>query len=239
VSAHSAELALAQMLGALVREHETADLLSALVRECATVLPADAVALLVRHGAHGLELLSATSHRAAELEVYQAQQDEGPCVDTLRTGEQVMVVGVAEIADRWPDVGPVIGGAGFAAVHAFPMTWHGTTLGGLNVFSAQAVPLAEESSRLAQNFADVATLALAQPGVLEEDTLDERIRAALAGRVVIEQAKGVLAQSLGLDPADAYDHLLRLVIDTGSTLSATAREVIRTAHERGGATASG
>jgi GAF domain-containing protein len=230
--AHRAELALAQMLGALVREHETADLLAELVQDCAALLPADAAAVLVTDGDRGLELLSATSHRAGELEVYQAQHGNGPCVDTLRTGAPVVAIGSDEITGRWPDVGRVIVDSGFRAVHAFPMVWHGKPLGGLNVFSEEPVPLGTVPRQLAQNFADVATLALAQPGVLEDDELGERISAALEGRVVIEQAKGVLAHLLGVDSASAYDHLLRRAVDTGSTLSATAREVIRQAHER-------
>jgi GAF domain-containing protein len=232
MSAYSAEQALAQMLGALVGAHETTDVLAGLVRDGARMLPADAVALLVRNGDHGLDLLSATSHRAAELEVYQAQHDEGPCVDTVRTGEQVVAVGPDEITRRWPDVGPVIVDAGFRAVHALPMTWHGSTIGGLNVFADEPVPLAPEALQLAQSLADVATIVLALPGVLEEEELDRRIGEALAGRVVIEQAKGVLAQTLGVDPGTAYERLLGRVIDTGSTLSATARAVIREAHVR-------
>ena len=232
MSAHDGEQALAQMLGALVREHETADVLSELVHECATSLPADAAALLVTNGRGSLELLSATSHRASELEVYQAQHRSGPCVDVLRHGDRVVAVGADDIITRWPDVGTVIVESGFQAVHALPMTWHGRVLGGLNVFSAEAVPLEGASLQLAQNFADVASIALAQPGMLEDDELDARISAALEGRVVIEQAKGVLAHTLGVDMAAAYDELLRRTLDTRSTLSTTAREVIREAHGR-------
>ena len=232
MSAHNAEQALAPMLGALVREHETADVLAELVHDCATLLPADAAALLVTNGRGSLELLSATSHRASELEVYQAQHRSGPCVDALRHGDRVMAVGADDIVTRWPEVGTVIVESGFQAVHALPMVWHGRVLGGLNVFSVEAVPLEGASLQLAQHFADVASIALAQPGMLEDDELDERISSALEGRVVIEQAKGVLAHTLGVDMATAYDELLRRTLDTGSTLSATARDVVREAHQR-------
>src|SRR4051794_27183630 len=97
MSSHSPAHALAQMLGTLVRDHESTDLFSDLVRECATLLGADAVALLVDDGHGRLELLSATSHRATELELYQAQQGSGPCVDASRRGEEVSAVGADEI----------------------------------------------------------------------------------------------------------------------------------------------
>jgi hypothetical protein len=141
-------------------------------------------------------------------------------------------VGADDIVTRWPEVGTVIVESGFQAVHALPMVWHGRVLGGLNVFSVEAVPLEGASLQLAQHFADVASIALAQPGMLEDDELDERISSALEGRVVIEQAKGVLAHTLGVDMATAYDELLRRTLDTGSTLSATARDVVREAHQR-------
>src|SRR4051794_21951466 len=102
MSAHTAEQALAQMLGALVREHETADVLAELVHDCAELLPADAAAILVINGGGNLELLSATSHRTSELEVYQAQHDSGPCVDTISSGGPVTAVGSEAITSRWP-----------------------------------------------------------------------------------------------------------------------------------------
>src|SRR4051794_41891838 len=124
------ERTLADVLGALVSDHEPTDVLADLVRTCAALLPADAAALLVDNGHGRLELLSATSHRTAELELYQAQQDSGPCVDAARTGEPVSANGEAEITGRWPDVGAAIVAAGFLGVHAFPMTWRGAGGGG-------------------------------------------------------------------------------------------------------------
>ncbi len=89
------EQALTDVLGALVRNQETTDLLSDLVRDCAALMPAGAVAVLVHNGHRQLELLSATSHRATELELYQAQENHGPCVDAARSGEPVSAVGEA------------------------------------------------------------------------------------------------------------------------------------------------
>ena len=232
MSDRTPEQALTNVLGALIRDHETTDLFADLVRDCARLLPAAAVAVLVENGHGRLELLSATSHRAAERELYQAQEDRGPCVDTVRTGEPVSAVGETDILARWDDVGQAILDAGFLAVHAFPMTWGGRPLGGLNVFSESPHPLAPSSRVLARNFADVATLALTQPSRLSEDDLAERVSAALEGRVVVEQAKGVVAQIHGLDMDAAYNHLVDKALETRSTLSQTAREVIRGAHQR-------
>ena len=232
MTTHGPEQALTRILAAIVRDHELADLFADVVRDCASLLPADAAAILVDNGRHGLELLSATSHRTAELEVYQAQRSNGPCVDVLATGEAISATGTAEIVDRWPDVGQLVVASGFRAVHAFPMTWHGQTVGGLNVFSERPEPLSEASQALAQHFADAATLALLQPRGLDDDELAERVAAALEGRAVIEQAKGVLAQRLGLDMAAAYDNLVDRALHDAASLSATARQVIGEAQGR-------
>ena len=221
--------AVTELLADLVRERESTDVFSRLVRDCRQDLGADAVALLVTTAHHGLELLSATSHRAAELEVYQAQQRTGPCVDVTRSGEALGAVGSDDIVARWPDVGRAIVEAGFLAVHAFPMTWRGHTIGGLNVFRGSPDPLDTQSSAVAQNFADIATLALVQPDELTQDELDERVETALAGRVVIEQAKGVLVQTLDLELSEAYERLVDQALRQGTTVTEAARRVIRDA----------
>ncbi|WP_051274369.1 GAF and ANTAR domain-containing protein [Cellulomonas sp. URHD0024] len=231
MNTHTPVEAFADLLGTLVRDHETTDVVARLVDDCATLLHADAAALLVEVG-RGLELLAATSHRAAELEVYQAQQQSGPCVDVIATGEQLSIVGAAMIAERWPDVGSAVVTAGFDAVYAFPMTWRGRTIGGLNVFLRRSERLDDSALRLGQYLADVATLALAQPTDLTDDDLAERVRLALDGRATIERAKGVLAHTYGVDMASAYERLLNAAEVAGATLTQTAARVIREARRR-------
>src|SRR5699024_2162428 len=115
--------------------------------------------------------LSATSHRTSEIEVYQAQSATGPCVDTVRTGRPVEAVGASEIEARWGEVGRRIVEAGFHAVHAFPMHWREHVIGGLNVFSVAEEALVAPSRVLAQSFADLATLAIVQPLVTDDEDL--------------------------------------------------------------------
>lgn len=226
------EQALTGLLGTLVREHVDTDLFAELVRECSTLISADAVALLVDDGRGSLELLSATSHRAAELELYQVQQGGGPCVDAVRAARHLTAVGATTIVERWAEVGEAIVRAGFFGVHAFPMVWQGHALGGLNIFTRAPAELTDESARIAQNFADVATLALVQPRRLSAEELARRVSEALEGRVVIEQAKGVLAQTMGIDTAAAYDELVDRAAGEQSTPSEVARQVIDEASQR-------
>jgi GAF domain-containing protein len=232
MTARTSAQALADVASALVENHELTGLLARLVTDCAALLPADAAGLLVRTGDGGFELLSATSHRVDELELYQAQREYGPCVDAARTGERTSAIGSDAITERWGDVGREIVGAGFQAVQAFPMHWRGHAIGGLNLFSVAATELSEASAILAQSFADFATLAIVQPAALGDEDLAQRISEALEGRVVVEQAKGVLAYQLGLEMADAYDELVARSLANGSALADVAHNVIRTAQER-------
>lgn len=232
MTARTSAQALADVASALVEDHEITGVLARLVSDCAALLPADAAALLVRAPDGGFELLSATSHRVEELELYQAQREDGPCVEAARAGERSSTVGRPRIVARWPDVGQEIVNAGFGSVHTFPMHWRGHAIGGLNLFAVDEAELSAASTVLAQSFADFATLAIVQPAALGDDALTERITAALEGRVVVEQAKGVLAFQLGLDMAAAYDELVARSTVNGTSLAQVAENVIRAAQAR-------
>ena len=232
MTARTSAQALADVASALVEDHETAGVLARLLRDCADLLPADAAAVLVRTPAGMFELLAATSHRVEEIELYQAQAEHGPCVDAAVEGRATGAVGAADMVARWGDVGREIVASGFGSVHAFPMHWRGHTIGGLNVFTVDETELPPASSVLAQSFADFATLAIVRPAKVDEDDLAQRINDALEGRIIVEQAKGVLAQRLGLDMGAAYDELVARTEATGQDLAAAARQVVRDAHTR-------
>ncbi|MEL7978230.1 GAF and ANTAR domain-containing protein [Isoptericola sp. F-RaC21] len=229
---HTPAEALADAAAELLKEHDAADLLLRLTQDAARFTGGDAAGLLVRTDGGPLELLAATSHQAMHLELFQAQRDEGPCVDVVRKGVGVVATGRDEILARWPVVGPAIVDAGFSAVHAFPLEWQGGVLGGLNIFGHDGAALDDDSSRTAQALADMVTLVIVQPEHLQADELDRRVTRALGGRVVVEQAKGALAYQLGIDPADAYDVLLERSVRRGLTLTQAAREVLREAQRR-------
>lgn len=217
---------LAQAASILVGEHDVTDSLARLVLDLADVAGAQAVAIVVLVDGDRLELLTSTSHRMAELEIFQVTNDEGPCIDAVRTGTGVNLEGEGEILRRWPVVGRAIVEAGFGGVHAFPMQWHGQVLGGLNVFSASAAALDDSVARLGQAVADVATLLIVQERHLSPDTIAERIRETLRGRVQIERAKGVIAYQDQVDMARAYEILLERSAQTGRSLTDISEQIL-------------
>lgn len=232
MTASTASQAFVDAAAAMVEQHDTTDTLAKLLDDCAKFTTAAAVGLLVRDHAGQLEVLSATSHQATELELYQLQHDAGPCVDAARGGAAVSEQTDTAIIQRWDKVGEAIVAAGFHAVHGVPLRWHGRSIGAMNAFHTDPATLDDESRHLTQAFADIATVVIVQSAELSIGQLDERIRSALTGRIVIEQAKGVLAQTAGLDMAAAYKLLVHRAAADGTTLTETAAEIIQQAHRR-------
>jgi transcriptional regulator with GAF, ATPase, and Fis domain len=232
MTAATASQAFVDAAAAMVQQDDVADTLTRLLADCAKFTAADAIGLLVKHEDGSLEILSATSHQAAELELYQLQQNSGPCVDVAHDGSALSVAVDTEFIERWGQVGEAIIAAGFHAVHAVPLRWHGRLIGAMNAFHAVPETADGEAQQLTQAFADIAAVVIIQSAELTPGQLDERIRTALAGRTVIEQAKGVLAQLSSVDMAGAYDLLVQRAAESGVSLTQAANGIIEDARKR-------
>jgi transcriptional regulator with GAF, ATPase, and Fis domain len=207
------------------------DLLPYLVRDCVPLLDAEAAGVLVLTAVGGLDVLAASSHQAAELEAYQVQAAQGPCIEAAQSSDQVTCLGEDAITRRWPEVGRAIVAAGYHGVHAYPMRWHGIAVGALNVFTATERAATEGEDELAQALADLATVVIAMPTEDDGAPIVDRVAAALATRALIEQAKGVLAYQHRIDMAAAYELLLAEAAAARDGLVAAARAVIGRAQQ--------
>jgi hypothetical protein len=116
--------------------------------------------------------------------------------------------------------------AGFSTVHAAPLRWHRRTIGAMGMFRRSDDPLTAEEETVAQAFADLATLLIVQTDNVDLDTIRDRVQEALTARIVVEQAKGVLAETHGVDMAEAYRLLLRRAEGASATLTRTAKIVV-------------
>ena len=153
--------AFAAASAAMIQGVDGASTVHVLLSDCLKLLGADTAGVLVRVDC-GLELMAATSHKAIELELYQAQVHDGPCVETIERGESISVTGEAALSGRWPDFGRSMASAGFESVLSSPMRWHERVLGGLNLFWRTSKVLGQDELDLAQAFADISTVALMQ-----------------------------------------------------------------------------
>jgi GAF domain-containing protein len=175
--------------------------------------------------------VAAASSEAAELvELFQIQNDEGPCLDCFRTGQPVSATGLSTLEERWPRFAAAAAQAGFDAVEALPMRLRDQVIGALNLFRAGPGPFDPADLRIAQALADVATIGLLQEQyVRRSEALAEQLQTALNSRVIIEQAKGKLAERLGIDMDHAFGLLREYARNTNHQLTDVARNFVDSA----------
>jgi GAF domain-containing protein len=193
-----------EMADTLVDDFDVIEFLHMLTERCVQLLGVSAAGLLLTDGQDTLQLVAASSERTRLLELFQLQTDQGPCVDCFRTGQPVSVADVPS-AGRWPRFTAAAAEVGFAAVHALPMRLRDQVIGALNLFDTNPGALDEGRLRVGQALADVATIGLLQErAIRHRDVLTEQLQNALNSRILIEQAKGVLAERLHVDMANAF-----------------------------------
>lgn len=212
----------------LVDDYDVVELLDRLVGICVDILDVTAAGLLLRDQKGRLAVVAASSEESHLLEVCQLQADAGPCMDCVRSGATVTSLDLNAERQRWPAFVASAESAGLLAVTAVPMRLRDQTIGGLNMFSAHARPMSEDDHRLAQAFADVATLGILQQRSAHRNSLlTEQLQQALNSRVMIEQAKGVIAERHGLDMEAAFAVLRSHARDNNLKMADVALGVAR------------
>jgi GAF domain-containing protein len=212
----------------LVSDFDVAEVLQVLADGC-TDLPGVSAAGLLLADEHGqLHVMVASSESAHFLELLQLQNDEGPCLECFRTGERVTAEYLEEAQARWPAFAPQALARGFGSVHAVPMRLRGETIGGLNLFtSVEESPVDEAVWSVAQAMADTATITILQDRVARgKDVVNEQLQTALNSRIIIEQAKGVLAARLEVGVGEAFELLRSQARSSRSRLTDVAADVV-------------
>jgi GAF domain-containing protein len=211
----------------LVDDFDVVDLLDRLVAACVSLLGVTAAGLLLDDQKGNLAVVASSSEETRLLEVYQLQSDEGPCLDCVRTGNAVTSADLGLDIERWPLFVPAALAAGFRSVTAVPLRLREARIGGLHLFSRLPGQLGEDDQRLAQALADVATIGiLQQRSAHRSSMIAEQLQHALNSRVVIEQAKGVLAERHGVDMNAAFASLRRHARNHNHKLTQTALAVV-------------
>ncbi|MEE6138409.1 GAF and ANTAR domain-containing protein [Mycobacterium sp. 050128] len=196
--------AVVSLVDSLLDDFDVVDLLTELTERCAELLDIAAAGFLLADPFEQLRLLAATSEQAREIELFQLQADEGPCVDCYTTGRPVSVAEVGAETDRWPAFATAARDAGFASVHAVPMRAAGAVLGALGLFGSRPGTLTESDLLVAQTLTHIACVAIIQQHPLTPSSVLPQLQSALASRVTIEQAKGFLRERLDVEVEEAF-----------------------------------
>ena len=211
----------------MVADFDVIDFLHLLTDRSVALLAAGAAGVVLADPRGELRVAAASSEEAGLLELFQLQNDQGPCLECFRTGRPVTATDLGAPDRRWPRFAQAATQAGFATVEALPMRLRDQVIGALNLFRAEPGPLDPADLRIAQALADVATIGLLQERtVRRREAVAEQLQVALNSRVVIEQAKGKLAERLGLDMDRAFTMLRDYARTTNQHLTDVARDFV-------------
>ena len=206
VSAERLATIFVEVADTLVDEFDLVDFLHMLTERASSLVEAAAVGLMLTDQRGRLEFMAGSDENVRLIELFQLQNQEGPCLDAFRTGLPVINVDLATAAARWPRFVPRAAAAGFRSVHAFPLRLRERVIGALNVFgNTRGGGLEESDVPVLQALADVATIALLQERAIRRgEQLTEQLQGALNSRIAIEQAKGAISQMRGVTVDEAF-----------------------------------
>lgn len=218
--------AVVTLVDSLLDDFDIVELLTDLTERCTQLLDVDAAGLLLADPQRRLRLMAATSDHLEELELFQLQSDEGPCLECFTAGEPVSTANLHTARDRWPRFVPAAAEAGFASVHALPMRAAGTVLGTLGLFGTRVGELDAADLLVGRSLAHVASVAIVQQHPPTPATILPRLRTTLASQVVVEQAKGFLRERLDVSVAEAFAILRQYARRAGIHLTELARQLM-------------
>ena len=216
-----------ELADTLVAEFDVIDFLHTLVERTVELLDADAGGIMLADHRGGLEVLAASSHEVRLVELFELQHNEGPCLEAYRSGDAVTKATREEMREAWPTFTHRLEEAGYASAQAVPMRLRDEVIGALNVFRVAPGALAPADLKLARALADVATVGLLQErSIRARDLLAEQLQAALNSRILIEQAKGALAERAGVGVDEAFTLMRTHARRHGIPLPTVATDVV-------------
>jgi len=215
-----------ELADTLVTDFDVVEFLTTLADRSVELLQASEAGVLLADETDMLHSIASSNETARLLDLFELQNEEGPCLDCFRSGEQLINQSLAP-PNRWPRFSPEARRLGFTTVHALPMRLRGRIIGAVNVFATSPPVLTKSQVEIGQALADVATIGLLQErSVREARVLTEQLQSALSSRVVIEQAKGMLAERRHIDVDAAFQLLRAHARRTNQRLSVVAGAVL-------------
>jgi transcriptional regulator with GAF, ATPase, and Fis domain len=219
-----------ELADTMVADFDVIDFLHLLTDRSVVLLSASAAGVMLADPRGELRVAASSNEAAGLLELFQVQNDQGPCLDCFRTGQPVTAADLAGPGQQWPRFAAAATGSGFRAVEAMPMRLRDQVIGALNLFRAAAGPFDPAELRIGQALADVATIGLLhERNVRRSEIVAEQLQGALNSRVVIEQAKGKLAERRSINMDQAFVLLRDYARNSNQRLTDVARNFVTSA----------
>ena len=211
----------------LIDDYDVVDLLQLLVDTCRDVLDTTAAGILLADSRGELEVVASTSEASRLVEMMQLSAEQGPCIESYRSGRRVSVPDIEISKDEWWQFRGSALAQGFRSMDALPLRLRDTTIGTLNLLRSEPGEAPEDTILAAQAIADVATIGILHERTLRESTiLSEQLQAALNSRIVIEQAKGVISHTKGVSIDDAFTLMRQYARSHSVGLSIVAARIV-------------
>ncbi|TFC03148.1 ANTAR domain-containing protein [Cryobacterium adonitolivorans] len=219
--------AFATFADTLVVGYDILDLLQTLVETCHDLLDVDSAGILLANAADKLEVVASTSEANTLVEVMQIDADAGPCLECFRTRAVVSLPDIDVGSSRWAAFCDTARAQGIHSVYAIPLRLRDTTIGTLNLMRNERGELNQHDIRAAQALADVATIGILQERTIRDaSTLRDQLQKALSSRIIIEQAKGVVAETANVSIEAAFDLIRRHARSHQTSLSLVAQRLV-------------
>ncbi|NQX11776.1 GAF and ANTAR domain-containing protein [Microbacteriaceae bacterium VKM Ac-2855] len=212
----------------LVDDYDVVDLLQGLVERCVTIFGVRAAGIVLADADGQLEVIASSNEDARLIELMQLSAGSGPCIESFSTGEVVVVPDAASVVGSWSDYSELSSRLGLTTAYCVPMRLRSRIIGSLNLFGAESDAIHEDDAAAARALADVATIGiLHQRAIAESDLIRLQLQRALDSRIVIEQAKGVIAFTHRVDVEQAFAILRGHARSTSTPLTTVAEQVVR------------
>jgi GAF domain-containing protein len=216
-----------ELADSLVDDFDIIELLTTLSDRCVAVLDIAAAGIMLATPDGKLQAMTSSNEAMRVVELFELQSDEGPCLDCFHSGQPVVNQDLTNAGDRWARFAPVAVSAGFRAADAIPMRLRGQIIGALNLFRTQLGSMSDDDVVVAQALADIATIAILQNRTADESReLNAQLETALSSRIVIEQAKGMVAERQRIRVDEAFDRLRRHARNHNLRLADVARDIV-------------
>jgi hypothetical protein len=219
-----------ELADTMVADFDVIDFLHLLTDRSVALLSASAAGVMLADPRGELRVAASSNEAAGLLDLFQIQNDQGPCLDCFRSGQPVTAADLASPGQRWPRFAAAAIQSGFRGVDALPMRLRDQVIGALNLFRAAPGPLNPADLRIGQALADVATIGLLhERNVRRSETIAEQLQAALNSRIIIEQAKGKLAERLSIGTDQAFTLLRNYARNSNQRLTDVASNFVTSA----------